>query len=78
MWRLWAKALGQKEGKDKKDADKVALIRTLIMLQLVTTNGFIIANAVRHWNNVPDQKCHSALDRALFLCNSIYINAKHE
>ena len=56
MWRLWAKALGQKEGKDKKDADKVALIRTLIMLQLVTTNGFIIANAVRHWNNVPDQR----------------------
>ena len=55
MWRLWAKALGQKEGRDKKEADKIAVIRTLIMLQLVTTNGFIIANAVRHWNNVPDE-----------------------
>lgn len=55
MWRLWAKALGQKEGRDKKEADKIAVIRTLIMLQLVITNGFIIANAVRHWNNVPDE-----------------------
>lgn len=55
MWRLWAKALGEKAGKNNKEADTVALIRTLIMIQLVVTNGFIIANAVRHWNNVPDQ-----------------------
>ena len=51
-WRIWAKALGQKEGRDNKEADTIAVIRTLIMIQLVTTNGFIIANAVRHWNNV--------------------------
>jgi len=25
------------------------------MIQLVTTNGFIIANAIRHWNNVPSE-----------------------
>ena len=35
MWRLWAKALGQKEGRDVKEADKIAIIRTFIMLQLV-------------------------------------------
>ena len=54
-WRIWAKALGQKEGRDNKEADTIAVIRTLIMIQLVTTNGFIIANAVRHWNNVPER-----------------------
>tara|TARA_Y100000004_G_scaffold43095_1_gene47187 strand:- start:931 stop:1065 length:135 start_codon:yes stop_codon:yes gene_type:complete len=25
------------------------------MIQLVITNGFIIANAIRHWNNVPSE-----------------------
>ena len=54
-WRIWAKALGQKEGKNNREADTVAIIRTLIMIQLVTTNGFIIANAIRHWNNVPSE-----------------------
>lgn len=54
-WRIWAKALGQKEGRDNKEADTIAVIRTLIMIQLVTTNGFIIANAIRHWNNVPSE-----------------------
>ena len=54
-WRIWAKALGQKEGKNDTEADTVAIIRTLIMVQLVITNGFIIANAIRHWNNVPSE-----------------------
>ena len=54
-WRIWAKALGQKEGRSDKEADIIAIIRTLIMIQLVITNGFIIANAVRHWNNVPER-----------------------
>jgi len=47
MWRLWALALGQKEGRDVKEADKIAIIRTFIMLQLVITNGFIIAGNVK-------------------------------
>ena len=41
MWRLWAKALGQKEGRGEREADKIAIIRTLIMFQLVLTNLFI-------------------------------------
>ena len=48
MWRLWAKALGQKDGRDVKEADKIAIIRTLIMIQLVVTNGFIIAGNVKN------------------------------
>tara|TARA_Y100000015_G_scaffold17884_1_gene17261 strand:+ start:304 stop:528 length:225 start_codon:yes stop_codon:yes gene_type:complete len=54
MWRLWAKALGQKEGRDEKEADKIAIIRSLIMLQLVLTNLFIISGNIlsfyKHFN----------------------------
>ena len=53
MWRLWAKALGQKEGRDEKEADKIAIIRTLIMIQLVVTNGFIIAGNVKNLWGTP-------------------------
>tara|TARA_Y100000287_G_scaffold100523_1_gene80343 strand:+ start:1903 stop:2124 length:222 start_codon:yes stop_codon:yes gene_type:complete len=60
MWRLWAKALGQKEGRDEKEADKIAVIRTLIMFQLVLTNLFIISGNIlsfyKHFNDVPTQR----------------------
>ena len=46
-WRLWAKALGEKIG-DTKEADRVALIRTLIILQAVITNAFIVWNIIRN------------------------------
>jgi hypothetical protein len=49
MWRLWAKALGEKAGNDDKEADRVALIRTAIILFYVVTNLFIIAGVIRHW-----------------------------
>lgn len=52
VWRLWCYALGEKQGKDKKEADTVALIRTLIFVSYLTTNIAIVANAVRHWNDV--------------------------
>ena len=48
MWRVWAKALGQKEGRDDKEADTIAIIRTLIMFQLIITNFFIIAGNVKN------------------------------
>ena len=48
-------SIGTEEGKNNREADTVAIIRTLIMIQLVITNGFIIANAIRHWNNVPSE-----------------------
>jgi len=48
MWRLWAKALGKKEGRDVKEADKIAIIRTIIMFQLVVTNIFIISGNVKN------------------------------
>jgi hypothetical protein len=48
-WRLWAKALGAKEGNTDAEADRIALIRTAIMLCYVITNIFIIAGVIRHW-----------------------------
>ena len=51
-WRIWAKALGAKEGRDDREADIVAGIRTLIFVSYLVTNVAIVANALRHWNNV--------------------------
>jgi hypothetical protein len=50
-WRLLAKALGEKASKCNKEADKVALIRLVMFLSIFITNCFIIANAIRHWND---------------------------
>ena len=49
MWRLWAKALGEKFGKTDKEADKIAMIRTVILLCYLITNFFIVAGVIRHW-----------------------------
>lgn len=49
MWRLWAKALGEKSGCSDAEADKIALVRTAIIVSYVTTNLFIIAGVIRHW-----------------------------
>ena len=37
-WRIWAKALGQKEGRTNDEADRIALIRTLIVIFYIITN----------------------------------------
>ena len=50
VWRVWAKALGEKASKCSKESDRVALIRTLIFLSYLITNVFIISGVVRHWN----------------------------
>jgi hypothetical protein len=49
LWRLWAKALGEKSGATDQEADKVALVRTVIVLTYIITNLFIIAGVIRHW-----------------------------
>lgn len=51
VWRLLAKALGEKASKCDKEADKIALIRLLMFLSIFITNCFIVANAIRHWND---------------------------
>ena len=49
VWRMWAKALGEKSGSSNEEADKIACIRTAIVLCYVFTNFFIIAGVIRHW-----------------------------
>ena len=50
IWRIWAKALGEKSGSTDKEADRVALIRTIIVLVYMLTNFTIVAGVLRHWN----------------------------
>lgn len=49
MWRLWAKALGEKAGNDDKEADTIAIIRTIIVVLYLVTNLFIVAGVIHHW-----------------------------
>jgi hypothetical protein len=49
LWRLWSKALGEKAGGTDCEANKIALIRTLIVLCYMVTNLFIIAGVIRQW-----------------------------
>lgn len=48
-WRLWAKALGEKASLDNKEADRVAFVRTVIVVVNFVTCFFIMANTIRHW-----------------------------
>ena len=47
-WRLWAKALGEKIGEDK-EADRIASLRTMIILQAIKTNILISINIIINW-----------------------------
>ena len=51
FWHLWAKALGEKAGNSDGEADRIAMIRTAIVMVYVITNIVIIAGVVRHWND---------------------------
>jgi len=50
LWRIWAKALGEKSGNTDTESDRIACIRTIIVLSYIITNCFIIAGVIRHWN----------------------------
>ena len=55
-WRMICYALGSKAGKDNQEADIVAIIRILFVLQVIITNSFIIAGVIKHFNDVPIHK----------------------
>ena len=65
VWRIWAKALGQKDGRNDREADIIAGIRTIIFVSYMVTNIAIVANAVRHWDDVktvpPVAECSESL-----------------
>jgi hypothetical protein len=49
-WRIWAHALGPKAGRNEKEADIIAFVRTVILISYMTTNFFIVAGVVRQWS----------------------------
>jgi hypothetical protein len=49
LWRLWAKALGEKASDCDRESDKVAVVRTIIAGINLVTCLFIIAGIIRHW-----------------------------
>ena len=49
-WRILAKALGEKAHADPRIADRVAMVRLIILLSYLITNTFIVAGVIRHWN----------------------------
>jgi hypothetical protein len=49
MWRIWAKALGDKTGKSNREADLIAIIRTIIVLVYLSTNIMIVMGIIHHW-----------------------------
>lgn len=61
-FRIWAKALGEKASKHDREADKVAIIRTLIFASYLITNAVIVSGVVRHWDKQPST-CVQALKK---------------
>ena len=51
LWRLWAQALGEKASTNDSEADKIAIVRSIIVLIYIITNLVIIAGVLRHWND---------------------------
>jgi hypothetical protein len=49
FWYIWCKALGDKAHEDRSTADKIALIRTLIVFVYLVTNFFITTNIIVNW-----------------------------
>ena len=56
MWRIWCKAIGEKASQHNKEADKIAVIRTIIFATYLITNIFIMAGVIHHWNDVQCQE----------------------
>lgn len=50
-FRLLAKALGPKDGRNEKEADIIAYVRMIVLFSYMTTNAFIVAGVIRHWNH---------------------------
>ena len=49
LWYIWCKALGDKPHVSAGISDKIAIIRTAIVLVYLITNITIIAGIIHHW-----------------------------
>ena len=48
LWKLWCMSLGEKASDDSKEADIVAIFRTVVVLVNFFTCFFIISGVLRH------------------------------
>lgn len=48
MWSIWAKALGSKAYDDDDKADKVAIVRSCLIVFEIIVGVFIILNAIQN------------------------------
>lgn len=63
--RTWKYALGSfNDRKTHKYDNAVAIIRTIILLSYLTTNVFITAGVIRHWNDNNGQHYEAPPGRA--------------
>jgi hypothetical protein len=63
LWRLFAKALGEKASKCDRESDAVAIIRAVIVLTYLITNSFIVVGVIRHWNDNQSVQVSSSLSQ---------------
>jgi hypothetical protein len=49
LWRVWAKALGEKSGASNREADYIAIVRSVIVVLNFITCLFIIAGVIHNW-----------------------------
>ena len=47
LWRIIAKSLGEKAGKNNQEADQIAFVRLLMFLSILITNCFIVYGVLR-------------------------------
>jgi hypothetical protein len=59
-WRILAYALGPKTGRNEKEADIIAFVRTVILISYMTTNFFIVAGVIRQW---PRASCTQSMSQ---------------
>ncbi len=49
IWRIWAKALGDKSGASNREADLIAVVRTVIIGVNCITGFFLMSGVVHNW-----------------------------
>jgi len=49
LWRIWVKALGEKSGASNREADYIAIVRSVIVGLNFITCLFIIAGVIHNW-----------------------------
>ena len=64
LWRTWKYTLGSfSDDKTQPYDDKVAIIRTCILVSYMVTNIFIVSGVLRHWNDLPSELSETQKER---------------